>query len=257
MTHDNKAENDEKPKMNREINEVREGRVDKDVAYQQERRFENARNFTEPNKEIKEAREKKSEIIEQMVTKDFPVTPEKRLDNAKDFHYADEKEFARELKKRDPFSAEMEIKLTEGFHYTPDKQAFVKEHGDTLVTSIHEKLHQKSMSELPTRLNEGVTEYLARKEAGVWGKLKDIDAQGREIPKIPSDYENEVEIVGKLEATVGKEPLHAAYFEGKTEVLKHHVDGILGDGSFQKISNSLENRDYKTANQIIEKYYKK
>ncbi len=208
-------------------------------------------------KEKSELREKKSEIIEGMVTKDFPISSEKRLDNARDFHYLDKKEFAEELKHRDTSITERDIEPTEGFYDVRDKQAFVKDTGDTLEKSIHEKLHQKSISELPTRLNEGITEYFTREEAGAWGELKNIDAHGRELPKIPTDYEKEVEIVRKLDATIGKEPLHAAYFEGKTEVLKNHVDNILGNGAFDKINNALEVKDYKTASEIIERYYKK
>jgi hypothetical protein len=207
--------------------------------------------------ETLETQEKKSELIEHMVQHDFPVSPEKRLDNAKDFHYLDDKEFAEQLKQRDPSSTVEDIELTCGFHDARDNQAFIKDKGDTLKTSIHEKLHQKSITELPTRFNEGITEYFARKEAGGWGELKKFDERGREIPKPLSDYEGEVDIVRKLEATIGREPLNAAYFEGKTEVLKNEVDKYLGDGAFQKISDALENRDYKSASEIIEKYYKK
>jgi hypothetical protein len=133
----------------------------------------------------------------------------------------------------------------------------VRDKGDTLTTSIHEKLHQKSMSELPTRLNEGITEHYAREKAGPIGSLKDIDHRGREISKPVSDYEKEVEIVRKLESTIGREPLNAAYFEGKTEVLQNEVDKYLGEGAFKKISDALENRDYQSASEIIEKYYRK
>jgi len=233
--------------------EVQELGQHEPTAYQQERRLEMASDF----KELKETREKKSEIIEGMVTKYFPIASEKRLDNAKDFHYLSEKEFGEELRKRDPATTEQDLKLTDGFHDTGDRNAFIKDEGRTLVTAVHEKLHQKSISELPQRLKEGVTEYFAREKTGARGEIKDIDSQGREIPKVPSDYEKEVEIVGKLRATVGEKPLYAAYLDGKTEILKAHVDSILGDGAFSKISDALENRDYETASKIIEKYYKR
>ena len=127
------------------------------------------------NREIKAARRKKSEIIEGMVTKDFNVSPERRLDNSKDFHFVGTKEFAKELKKRNPSTTEKDVRLTAGFHDISDNKAFVKDRGDTYVTAIHEKLHQKSKSELPTRLNEGITEHFAREKAGALGDLKHID----------------------------------------------------------------------------------
>jgi len=224
-----------------------------DKAHAQEQRFEHARDFTEQDRDLTAERQKKAEIVEEMVSKDFPLSSEKRLDNAKDFHYADTREFGNELEKRDGAATEEDKRLTEGFYDSGDKQAFVKNEGDTLKTSIHEKLHQKSMSELPTRTNEGVTEYLARQEAGSIGDLKNIDSRGRDIPKPLSDYEREVNIVGKLDALVGDKPINSAYFDGKTEVLREHVDNALSEGSFQKISDALEKRDYDTAAEIIEK----
>lgn len=236
-----------------EAEETKEhGRYDS-AAHYQEKRLENASNYNE----IKDTREKKSEIAEKMGTRDFPISSEKRLDNAKDFHYAGEQEFGDELAKRESSTTEEDKRLTEGFHDGRDNQAFVKDKGDTLKTSIHEKLHQKSMSELPTRLNEGITEYYAREKAGAMGALKDIDHSGKEISKPLSDYEKEVEIVRKLESTIGREPIHAAYLGGETRELMKHTDAVLGDGSFEKITNALEARDYKSASDIIEDYYKK
>ncbi len=236
-----------------EARETKEhGRNDSAVHYQ-EKRLENASDFDE----LKETREKKAEISEAMVSKDFPLSSEKRLDNAKDFHYVNGQDFGDELAKRDHSTTEQDKELTRGFHDGRDNQAFVKDKGDTLKTSIHEKLHQKSMSELPTRLNEGITEYYARERAGAMGALKDIDHSGKENLKPLSDYEREVEIVSKLESTIGKEPLSAAYFGGDKGELMRHTDSVLGDGSFEKITNALEARDYKSASDIIENYYKK
>ena len=181
------------------------------------------------DREIKAVRGKKSEIIEGMVTKDLHVSPEKRSDDSKDFHYVGTKEFARELKKRNPSTTEKDTCLTVGFHDGNDNQAFVKDRGDTYVTAVHEKLHQKSKSELPTRLNEGITEHFAREKAGALGDLKNINKHGREIPKAKY-YEKEVEIAGKLESTIGKKPLNKAYFEGKSDVLKNHLVALsIGD----------------------------
>jgi len=205
------------------------------------------------DKDVKAGREKRSEIVEEMVTNDFPVTSEKHSNSSKNFHYVDETEFAKELKEREPLTTQKDVDLTKGFHDRGDDHAFVKEDGDTFVTALHEKLHQKGNSELPTRLDEGMTEHFARKEAGALGELKNIDDQGRNNSKVGSDYENEVEIVGKLEATVGQEPLQKAYFEGKTEILKNHVDSVLGDDAFQRLNEALERKDYETASKIIEK----
>lgn len=226
--------------------------------YQQGKRIEGARPFDQLERERQEPRrQKKSEIIEDMVTRDHPVSPERRADNTRDFHYIDERRFEAELKERDPSATEKDERLTEGFHDGRDHQAFVKEKGDTLLTSVHEKLHQKSMSELPTRFNEGLTEHFARNESGGAGRLKDIDHRGREIPRPLSDYEREVEVVGKLEASIGREPLERAYFDGDSAYLRDNVDSALGDGAFQRITDSLEKRDYDAASEIIEKYYRR
>lgn len=226
--------------------------VSRDISINPEKRFDNVKDF-----QYVAERQKKAEIVEGMVTRDFPVNPEKRLDNAKDFHYDDAREFGNELEKRDPTTTEEDKRLTGGFHDGSDNQSFVKDEGDTFKTSIHEKLHQKSKSELPIRMNEGVTEYLARQEAGPWGELKNIDSQGREIPQTPSDYEKEVETISKLSALAGDANIHAAYFDGKTEQLRGAVDSELGEGSFQKVTDALERKDYKTADETIDKYHKK
>lgn len=238
------------------IKEQKEVPENTSMAYQQEKRLDNAKPFDELDKDMRETQEKKSEIVENMVTKDFPISAEKRLDNTKDFHYLHEEKFGEELKHRDSSVTGQDIRDTAGFHDGRDNQAFVKDDGNTLATSIHEKLHQKSQSDLPVQFREGLTEHFSREEAGAIGRLKDIDHSGKEIPK-PLYYEKEVEIVKKLEATIGREPLHQAYFEGKTAELRNHVDGILGEGSYEKITDALERKDYKTASEIIEKYYKK
>jgi len=201
--------------------------------------------------EIDATRDKKSEILENMVSKDFPISPEKQTDNTKDSHYVGKESFERELKKREPSTTESDIKLTRGFHDPRDNQVYIKDQGDTLVTSIHEKLHQKSNSELPTRLNEGITEHFARKEAGGLADLKNYDHHGREIPKAISDYEKEVEIIQKIEAIIGRNPINKAYFEGKTDILEMHFDSARGQGAFKKLNEALEKRDYDVASKII------
>lgn len=241
----------------REAKEVREAEEHGDKTHLQEKRFEKAADFNTQNSELTAEREKRAEIVEDMVSRDFPLSSEKRLDNAKDFHLVDSMEFGKELEKRDRSTAEEGKKLTQGFYDGRDNQAFVKDEGRTFTASLHEKLHQKSMSELPTRLNEGVTDYLARREAGPLGELKHIDSHGKEIPIPPSDYEKEVETVSKLSALVGESNIHSAYFEGKVDQLRGAIDDVLGEGSFQKISEALENRDYEGVSDVFDKYRKK
>lgn len=241
----------------REAKDIRKAGEQGDKNHSQEKRFEQAADFNIRNSELAAERQKRTEIVEGMVSKDFPISPEKRLDNAKDFHYADTREFGNELERRDSAVTEKDKRLTQGFYDGRDNQAFVKDEGDTLKTSIHEKIHQKSMSELPTRMNEGVTEHLARREAGTLGELKKIDNHGKEIPIPPSDYEKEAETISKLSALVGDSNIHSAYFEGKTDQLRGAIDGVLGEGSFQKISEALEKKDYNAASDVIDKYHKK
>lgn len=192
----------------------------------------------------------KADITESIVSKSFPLNETKLEDNSRDFHFQGNKDFEREYKKRTA-NMDQEAKHVLGYHDSRDNQAFVRAQGNTLETAVHEKLHQKSNSELPTRLNEGVTEYFTRQGAGEIGRLKDIDSRGREIPRSVSDYERDREIVGKLSFTVGDGPLRAAYFDGKTDELRQKVDGALGPGAFQEMSKALESRDYDRAETIL------
>lgn len=206
--------------------------------------------------ELNANREKRSEITEGMISRGRPLLPEKQKDNSKDLHYLGEKLFAGELKKRDPGVSDGDISLTEGFHDRRDNQAFVKDQGETLTTSLHEKLHQKSQSDLPLRLNEGVTENLAREKAGYVGELKNIDGHGRVIDKPVSDYEHEVRVSRQLDALAGRESLDKAYFLGDSSQLQQRVDAELGKGSFDRLGQVLEERDYQKADKIIERHKK-
>ena len=218
----------------------------------QEQRFAHASDAATTDKLQTGEREKKSEILEDMVARDFPVSSERRLDNSRDFHFSDDQGFEQALKSRDPSTSEGDARRTQGFYDSRDDQAFVRESNNTIVDGLHEKLHQKSMNDLPGRLDEGITEYFARQEAGPVGDLKDIDGRGREILKTPSDYEKEVEIVRKLEATIGRDSIEKAYFEGKSDLLKESVDRTLGEGSFQTIADALELGNYEAASAVIE-----
>jgi hypothetical protein len=204
--------------------------------------------------ETEASRRKREEIVEKIISEKNGVAGKgEAKDNTHDFHLVDEREYRNELKIRDPNVSDSEIDYIGGFQDPVDNQAFVPDRGDTLLVSCHEKLHQKSNSDLPTRLNEGLTEYFAREKAGAIGNLKNIDQHGREIPKPKSDYEREVGIVRKLDASIGREPLDKAYFEGRTDILKSEVDAIFGEGSYEKITTALEKRDYQAADRIITK----
>lgn len=254
-----KAEKESGTKINdktEKINERQDRCSGRSPYYQHEKNLDGRKSVEELENEVRETRDKKAEIVEGMVSRDFPVSNQKNTDNSGDFHYLEEHKFEKELKQRDPRSTEQDVKLTEGFHDGKDNQAFVKDKGGTLDTSLHEKLHQKSLSDMPTRLNEGITEHFSRQEGGTWERIKNIDHRGKEISKPLSDYENEVEIVKKLESTIGREPLERAYFKGETEYLIKSTDGILGEGSYKQIADALESRDYDTAKTIIDNHHK-
>lgn len=203
------------------------------------------------NTEKQSTRENKSEIIEKQVNDSFPVSDDKSIDNSKDFHFMDKNEFSAELKNRDSSYSESDINRTNGFHDPKDNQAFVLDGENTYKTAIHEKLHQKSKSDMPTRLNEGITENYAREKAGAIGDLKKIDDRGKEINLPKSDYEKDVQMAQKLEAIVGRDSVNKAYFDGKTNELRADVDEALGKGSFDKITNTMENQDYNKTSEII------
>jgi len=205
----------------------------------------------QPGQSEKQAtRDAKADIVENIVRKSFPLNATKQSDNFRDFHFQGKDEFDQELDKRAP-GIRQEGKQIMGYHNPQDNQTFVRDHGNTLETAVHEKLHQKSMSELPTRLNEGVTEYFTRQGTGEIGRLKDIDSRGREIPQPISDYERDREIVGKLSATVGDAPLRAAYFDGNTDELRQNVDNAFGHGAFKDFNVALGLSDYDRAEAIL------
>ncbi len=207
-------------------------------------------------REKQATRDAKADITENIVSKSFPLNETKRGDNSRDFHFQGKNDFVQEYDKR-ASDKDPEAKQVLGYHDNRDNQAFVRDQGNTLETAVHEKLHQKSKSELPPRLNEGVTEHFSRQGAGEVGRLKNIDSRGREILQPGSDYERDREIVGKLSATVGDAPLRAAYFDGKTDELQQHTDSVLGRGAFQNMSDALKSRDYERAEAILKKSGKK
>ncbi|MBV5338769.1 MAG: hypothetical protein J0665_04310 [Deltaproteobacteria bacterium] len=194
----------------------------------------------------------KADITEKIVSKSFSLNEAKQGDNSRDFHFQDKDDFDKEVHQWAP-DIDLEGKKVVGYHDPRDNQAFIRDQGNTLETAVHEKLHQKSGSKMPTRLNEGVTEYFTRQGAGEIGRLKNIDNRGREIPHPVSDYEHDREIVGKLSATVGDAPLHAAYFDGKTDELQQHVDSALGPGAFEEVNDALKSRDYERADAVLKR----
>jgi len=226
--------------------------IQKSSEHQSASRLEKSSDFGAKN-EARESSRKRSEIVENQVRSDMPDTSRRRLDNAKDFHFQDSGKFESELKKRDPSASDDMNSRTMGYHDGRDNQAFVRDKGDTYTTALHEKLHQKSESNLSTRMNEGVTEYLAREKAGGIHNLKNIDDRGREIPKPQSDYEKEVASVRKLSATVGDDAIKSAYFEGKTGELRNALDRAQGEGSFDRLHKGLEDRNYQDADKVFKK----
>lgn len=219
---------------------------------EEERRLEQAADVAEKAT----TRQMEQEHVEQLVVRDFSVDPEKRLDQAKDLSVLEGREFDRELRKRVPELSEAKIKDIEGFQDSRDGRAFVREgeFSEQYLTAIHEKLHQKSRSELPTALNEGVTEYLARREAGWVGDLRNIDRHGNEIPRRPA-YDGEVAVVQKLSGLVGDDTIERAYFQGDTDSLRQHVDADLGEGAFDDICDALEKNDYHKADKRIRRKF--
>ena len=190
-------------------------------------------------------------ILENEVMENFPVAKDKQIDNSKGLHFLDEKELAQELKNRFPEDRVEEGTAISGFEDSRDNQAFVIDNPDSYETGVHEKLHQKSKSELPTCLDEGITQYFTREKIGGLGELKSVDNHGREIPKSVSAYGKDVEIVQKLDAVVGRKPLYGAYFNGDTQRLQLSVDNALGEGAYEKITTAMKEKNYKKAVDII------
>jgi hypothetical protein len=240
------------PHNSREGSDAPEKSIQKTSEHQSASRLEKSADFGAKH-EARESGNKRSDIVEKQVRGDMPDTARKRLDNTKDFHFQDSGKFESELKKRDPDSSDNMNRRTTGYHDGADNQAFVRDKGDTYTTALHEKLHQKSESNLSTRMNEGVTEYMAREKAGGIGELKKIDDRGREIPKPQSDYEKEVASVRRLSATVGDDAIKGAYFEGKSGELRNSLDRAQGEGSFDRLHKGLENRNYQDADKVFEK----
>lgn len=240
--------NDDGREVRGETDLLFEGSESKDRAREEEARLERANDLQD--RETVQSLEQ--DHIEQMVVRDFSVAPEKRLDQARDLAIVDDQEFVAELKAREPELKEEEIERIAGFQDSRDSKAFVREgeFSEQWLTSIHEKLHQKSQSELPRAMNEGVTEYLARKEAGWTGELHNYDRHGNEIPR-RSAYDGEVEVINKLVARVGDAPLKRAYFQGDTASLQQRVDAELGRGAFVDLCNALEQKDFQRASKRI------
>ena len=236
---------------NREALETSEKHSEQHSTQRHESRLEKAHDFGNKNHELNASREKRAEIAEKMVLHDMPETPEKRLTSAKDFHFQSDNDFEQELKRRDPVTTDDETHRTDGFHDPRDHQAYVRDHGNTYETSIHEKYHQKSHTDMPTGMNEGVTEYLAREKAGGIGRLRDIDNRGRDVTP-PLAYENEVAAVRKMAATVGDDQIKTAYFEGKTDELRKSLDSVRGDGAYERLQNAVERDDPGSADKVFE-----
>jgi hypothetical protein len=210
-------------------------------AVETERRVKEAlrEKSSSPEGERAASQRKRAEIAENIVMKKVPEGSIGRRDDTASMRYMEKKEFDREFRERDPGARQAEIDRTLGFRDPRDNKAFVKEGSDTLSTAVHEKLHQKSNCDLPTNFKEGITEHLARREAGAMGDLKQIDARGREIPR-PTVYEKETMMVLKVSAVVGDKPIEQAYFERRTDLLKQQYESAMGKGSFDRLLRAFQ-----------------
>ena len=47
--------------------------------------------------------------------------------------------------------------------------------------------------------------------------------------------------------------MNKAYFEGKSDILKNHLDGAKGAGTFRELTNAIEKKEYKTASKVMDK----
>lgn len=83
-------------------------------------------------------------------------------------------------------------------------------------------------------LNEGITQYLANS----------FTAGG------PA-YKSEVAIIGKLISKIGMKPLKEAYFGSAIDQLETHVAARFGAGTFQRLSQLVDAREYEAAAALI------
>lgn len=111
-------------------------------------------------------------------------------------------------------------------------------------TLTHERLHQLSHprfgASFGKELNEGTTDYFARR---VSGDLNLVDAQ--------VGYPAERELADMIVARVGEEPLARAYFQGNFNALAYSLEHDLGPGSFAALQRVLQRGDISAARALL------
>jgi len=133
-----------------------------------------------------------------------------------------------------------------GYYNPNDGKVYINDTLDKSVkgeTCIHEGLHFYSVhngEQLQRRFNEGVTEYFTKKKSASVG-LESSDIA----------YRKEWEIVSQIANKFGEEALKKAYFQGEANALKTVIDEQLGQGTFDEISQCLENGNYYKAKKIL------
>jgi len=121
-----------------------------------------------------------------------------------------------------------------------------REHVLVSKTLAHERLHEladrRFRALLGSRLDEGMTEHLAREIAG-----------DPELVDVGKCYPRERRIIEMMSARVGEDPLKRAYFQGDWLPLKERVDRELGEGALAEVARLTEAGKYKEAEEIIKR----
>ena len=114
--------------------------------------------------------------------------------------------------------------------------------GHELQTTVHENLHQLSHNngrsgiittnsdgeECNRQVNEAITELLTRRTLG--------DDYGRDY----SAYSSNRDAMAVLERVMGSDIICRAYFQNQPELLQNEIDGVLGYGHWDALSDSFE-----------------
>lgn len=119
-----------------------------------------------------------------------------------------------------------------------------REHILVPKTLAHERLHQlgdeRFRALLGSKLDEGMTEHLAREIA-----------TDPELVDVGKCYPRERRIIEMLSARVGEDTLKRAYFQGDWLPLKQRLDRELGEGALAEIARLTEAGRHSEAEEII------
>jgi hypothetical protein len=180
------------------------------------------------------------EDVDQRLHKDYGefIPPEQHLRDK--VHFQDNAEFRKQLVERDPTKHPDAVL---GYYDPSDGQIYINnDRPDKYRTVLHEGLHSYAVGveqSLGERMNDGMTEYFTEQSA--------------QLNLFKSGYEQDKEIVSMLSNRVGDETLKRAYFTGDIRPLEQAVDGQLGSGALNRISNLVEEGKYDTAKVIIQR----